>query len=153
MRKFVFVAYLLLSGAIGSAASGCLTALLVALFVAGPVALVGGWPLGLFGAFVGLKLGTVPAAVLGGLLWRLRVQRKWIWVGTGAAAGLGLFVFVRLFPGIDDMAGDLVSGQEGLLFALIYVLAGALAALVARVMMESLTAFDDAMSLDRVQLD
>ena len=147
--RFRFLFYLLVSGLFAGFAGGFLAAWLVALLGLGMLALLPpAWLIGFFGGVTGLKLATLPAAVLGGLLWRYRVRRKWAWAGTGALAGLILFALVALFPKVDDMAGDFLAGPEGLKFLFIGLPAGAFAALVFRVVMDSLTAFDDSLAAD-----
>ncbi len=115
----------------------------------GPIALLPpGWLLGLLGAVLALKLAVLPAMILGGLLWRYRVRSKWRWAGTGAIAGLGLVALLRFFPGIDSVAGEIAIEREVVLLAPACFLAGAAAALLFRLVMDSLTAFDDAAHLD-----
>ena len=149
MRVGRLLFYLLVCGLFAGFAGGFLAAWLVALLGLGTMALLPpGWMIGVLGGLTGLKLATLPCAVLGGLLWRFRVRGKWAWAGTGALAGLGLFGLVALFPAADEMAGDILGGPEGWKFLAVGLPSGAFAALVFRVLLDSLTAFDDSLAAD-----
>ncbi len=149
MRVGRLLFYLLVSGLFAGFAGGFVAAWLVALLGLGVLALLPpGWIIGFMGGFTGLKLAALPAAVLGGLLWHYRIRNKWAWAGAGALAGLVLFALVALIPAADEMAGDILGGPEGLKFLPIGLPAGAFAALVFRVVFDSLTAFDDSLAAD-----
>jgi len=138
--------FFLLCGAIAALAGGFFTGLLLCLFTGGPLALVPtGLILGLFGATFGLKVAILPATLLGALLWWRGFSSKLVWAGTGLLGGLLCFAMVALFP--EWLLGDGMGlGADWPLFAAALPLAGAPAALAFRLLIESLTAFDDALT-------
>jgi hypothetical protein len=140
--------FFLLCGAIAALTGGFLTGLLLSVLTGGPLALVpAGLLLGLFGAAYGLKVALLPAALLGGLLWGLGIGNKLVWVGTGMLGGMLCYALVALFPQWV-LGGGMGLGADWPPFAAALPLAGAPAALMFRLLMETITAFDDAASAD-----
>ena len=147
-RRIRLSFFVIICGALAALAGGFFTGLLISLFTGGPLALVTtGLIVGLFGAMFGLKAAVLPAILLGGLLWWRGVSSKLVWAGTGVVGGALCYAMVATFP--ELLLGEGMGlGTEWPLFAVALPLAGALAALVFRLLMESLTAFDDAFAAD-----
>ena len=146
LRRVRICFLLVLSGAVAALAGGFLTGILLSLVTGGPLALVPtGLVVGLFGAMFGLKVAFLPATLLGALLWWRGVSSKLVWAGTGVLGGIACFAMVMLFP--EWLLGDGMGlGRDWPLFALALPLAGAPAALFFRLVIESATAFDEALA-------
>ncbi len=145
MRWARLIAFFLLAGGIASLVGGFCTAVVVSamlsLSLGEPLAFMpGSLFLGFLGATLGLR-AFVPVTVLGGLLWSLRVRSKLVWAGTGMIGALGMYGLASVFP---DLAGGVI-GYLGPSWqiALAFGLSGVPAALAFRLVMESITAFDD----------
>ena len=93
---------------------------------------------GFVGAIYGIKLTIGPAILLGGLLWFLRVRSAWIWIGAGALGGLGGYGFLSLAD-----AGETFTAANALPLIAASLAAGISGALIFRLMMDTLTAFQD----------
>ena len=147
-RRIRLCSFLALCGALAALAGGFFTGLLLSLFDGGPLAMVTtGLVVGLFGAMFGLKTAVLPAILLGGLLWWRGVSSKLVWAGTGVVGGMLCYALVAAFP--EWLLGEgMALGRDWPLFAAALPLAGAPAALVFRLLMESVTAFDDAFAAD-----
>ena len=147
-RRLRLGLFFLLCGAIAALTGGFLTGILISFLTGGPLALVPtGLLLGLFGAAYALKVAVLPAALLGGLLWSLGVGNKLVWAGTGMLGGMLCYAIVAIFPQWA-LGSGMGLGAEWPLFAAALPLAGTPAALMFRLLMESVTAFDDALSAD-----
>ena len=140
--------FFLICGALAALTGGFVTGLLLALFTGGPLALVpAGLLLGLFGAAYGLIVAILPAALLGGLLWWRGFTSKLVWASTGVMGGFICYAFVAIFP--EWLLGQGMGlGRDWPLFAAALPLAGAPTALVFRLLMETVTAFDEALTAD-----
>jgi hypothetical protein len=147
-RRIRLGLFFLLCGGVAALTGGFLTGLLLALFTGGPLALVpAGLLLGLFGAAYGFKVAILPAALLGGLLWWRGVSSKLVWAGTGVMGGIICYALVAIFP--EWLLGEGMGlGRDWPLFAAALSLAGAPAALAFRLLMETVTAFDEALTAD-----
>jgi hypothetical protein len=147
-RRLRLGLFYLLGGAVAALVGGFLTGMLIALFTSGPLALVTTGPiLGLFGAAYGAKVAILPATLLGGLLWWRGVSSKLVWAGTGVMGGIVCYAMVALFP--EWLLGEGMGlGRDWPLFAAALPLAGAPAALAFRLLMETVTAFDEALTAD-----
>ena len=145
MRWVRLIAFFLLAGFAASLVGGFFTAVvlsaIISLWTAEPLAFVpGSLFLGVFGALIGLR-AFIPVTILGGLLWSLRVRGKLVWTATGMVGGLGMYGLASGFPALaGDMIGYIGSSWE---VALAFALAGIAAAFAFRLIMESVTAFDD----------
>ena len=147
-RRIRLGLFFLLCGACAALVGGFLTGMLLALFTSGPLALVTtGLLLGLFGAVYGLKVAILPAALMGGLLWGRDVSSKLVWAGTGVIGGIFRYAMVAIFPEWT-LGGGMGLGRDWPLFAAALPLAGAPAALLFRLLMETVTAFDEALTAD-----
>ena len=142
MRHVRLILFMLLSGAVAAVVGGFLTVFTIALIELGLAGLLVGLPAAGMGILVSLRLATLPAMLLGGILWYSGVRSKRVWAGVGALAGLGLYAFFSAFPSLDNSAA-LITGPGTLTFAPVFVLAGAPSALAFRLMMEALTIFDE----------
>jgi hypothetical protein len=149
MRWPRLLGFFLLAGAISALVGGFLAGMLFALIELGLIALLPpGLMAGFFSAIMGLRIMLLPAVVLGGLLWSWGIRNRAVWVGTGVLAGLGCFAVLTAFPERVDDTAVMALGPDGLIFAPIFAIAGAPAALVFRLLMEALTAFDEPLGSD-----
>lgn len=149
MRRHVRLGvFFLLCGACTALVGGFLSGVIMVLLDGGlaaltPTALI----VGLFGAMFALKVAILPAALLGGLLrWR-QIESKLVWAATGVLGGGICYAMVVLFPEWL-LGGGMGMGPDWYLFAVALPLAGAPAALSFRLLMETLTAFDEALTAD-----
>ena len=124
---------------------------LVAAFMAGAVAALVSAPQlsisaiaigGFFGVGYGIKLTIGPAILLGGLLWLRRVRSALIWMGTGALGGLGGYCFLAL-PDVNYDVVAMFTAPEAFALLAACLAAGISGAFIFRLMMDTLTAFND----------
>ncbi len=115
---------------------GYFAVILAALLLEGPLAIIGGLFLGLYGAFYAVIVATLPAMILGSVLWALRVHNRATWAATGAATGVGCYLAAALLPGaIGSLVRDFAQPNLSLL-APAFAGAGAAAALFFRAFAE-----------------
>jgi len=146
MTRFRLVLTLIASSLFAALAAGFLAALMIVVVTEGPGALLGGLLLGFMGAGYAVEVAAVPALLLGSLLWFLRLRHAAIWAAVGSLAGLGCSQLARILPvGFDDAAA-IVLDRVPVAFLPICMIAGAIAALLFRVLMRAFTAYEDAQS-------
>lgn len=140
MRAVLLLVFLCLSGAIAGMIGGFLAGVLFVWAAAGATAMApSGLSLAMASAVLGLKFATLPAVLLGGLLWYMGISSKWAWAGAGVLAGWALYAVLRFVPGVTDMLADpILTGPDRLLVGTILAAGGAVAALVFRVTMGAL---------------
>lgn len=129
-------------------AAGFLAALMIAVVTDGPGALLGGLFLGFVGIGYSVQLATLPALLLGSLLWLLRVRSALIWAGVGAMSGLACLGLAKLMLGADEVA-MIVFGEAPTGLLPIFMVVGAIAALLFRVVMRAFAAYDGALGAGR----
>ena len=145
MRWARLIAFFLLAGGTASLVGGFCTAVvlsaMLSLSAGEPLAFMpGALFLGFIGAFMGLR-AFIPVTILGGLLWSFRVRSKLAWTATGVLGALGTCGLAAGFP---DVAGGMIGYLgPGWQIALAFALSGIPTAFAFRLVMESVTAFDD----------
>jgi hypothetical protein len=128
-----------------ASAAGFMTGLAIAIVTKGPSAPLAGLLLGFMATGYGMLMATVPALVLGSLLWLRRVRSTIIWASMGALAGLACLRLATIVLEIDEASTtDLGLAPSG--FVPIFMAVGAISALLFRVLMRVFSASDEALS-------
>lgn len=127
---------LFLSGAAAAALSGFLVAIAIILLLGRAEGLAYVIPLGLWAACYALVLVTLPAMILGGILWGFRIRHTVAWASVGLLAGLGFHIYLWGLPSTLDPA---VLDPQAILFAAIDGAIGAVGALTFRRAMRTLS--------------
>ena len=123
-------AALLLCGLITAATSSLLLGMAISLVTEGPSALLKGLRLGAEGWGYVLLFATLPAILLGSLLWLRAVRSPFAWAATGALAGLACYALAFVIPGWIGRVAAVLFGGEPVKSGLAFAIAGALAALL-----------------------
>jgi uncharacterized membrane-anchored protein YitT (DUF2179 family) len=111
-------------------------------FVEAPFAIFGLLFLGLFGAIYSVIVAALPVMLIGSLLYGLRIRDRRIWAGVGAVAGAGCYLAARLLPtGVGHLVRDL-SAPTPLLLVPAFAVAGTVAALFFRFLVDLFAGFD-----------
>ena len=134
---------LLVCGSVATAAAGWIAVVLIGLLEIGPTAIVGAVFAGFFGAACALPIAAIPAALLGGVLARTRIQRKIVWASVGAVAGLGCYALGHVFPGEIGNLVNQLSAPHPMQFAPYFAAAGAVGALLFRTLVNAFGDFDE----------
>ena len=123
-------AALVLCGLITAAVSSLLLGMAIGLVTEGPTGLLKGIRLGAEGWGYVLLFATLPAILLGSLLWLRAVRSPLVWAATGILAALGCYALAFAIPGWIGRVAQVMFGGEPMTFALAFAIAGALAALL-----------------------
>ncbi len=129
--------YLLLCSLVAAIAAGLLLGMMLGLLNNGPAGLLSGLILGMYGAGYGLLVATIPAFLFGALLWLFQVRPRHVWATVGALAGLVCYGVAFLLPGNIGEAASFLFSDIPIQSALAFAIAGALAAMIFRVLMRS----------------